>query len=156
MVEKSVVVEVKALDAVAPIHLQQLYTYLRLGDYRLGLLLNFGGATLKEDGKAYSALAFCSATVAANRITPPLQYAGIVEDYRSTFAKTKVMKVDIPQLGQEVEQTTEFFDYKEVDGVKVPFRIKTSSSIQTITITLTGIEHNVKVDSALFVKPGAL
>jgi outer membrane lipoprotein-sorting protein len=66
-----------------------------------------------------------------------------------------VMKVDIPQLGQEVEQTTEFFDYKEVDGVKVPFRIKTSSSIQTITITLTGIEHNVKVDNALFVKPGA-
>jgi metallo-beta-lactamase class B len=41
-------------------------------------------------------LVFCSATVAANRITPPLQYAGIVEDYRSTFVKTKPMKVDIP------------------------------------------------------------
>lgn len=54
------------------------------------------GATLKEDGKAYKALVFCSASVAANRITPPLQYAGIVEDYRATFAKTKAMKVDIP------------------------------------------------------------
>jgi GxxExxY protein len=48
VVENCVVVEVKALETVAPIHLQQLYTYLRLGDYRLGLLLNFGGATLKE------------------------------------------------------------------------------------------------------------
>ena len=48
LVEQSVLVEVKALDAIAPIHGQQLYTYLRLGGYRLGLLLNFGGATMKE------------------------------------------------------------------------------------------------------------
>jgi metallo-beta-lactamase class B len=41
-------------------------------------------------------LVFCSATVAANRITPPLQYAGIVEDYRSTFAKAKTMKCRYP------------------------------------------------------------
>lgn len=64
-----------------------------------------------------------------------------------------VMKVDIPQLGQEVEQTTDFLDYKEVDGVKVPFRIRTSSSIQTITITLSSVTHNVKVDESLFAKP---
>jgi len=54
------------------------------------------GATLKDGGKTYEALVFCSASVAANRITPPLQYEGIVQDYRSTFAKTKAMKVDIP------------------------------------------------------------
>jgi outer membrane lipoprotein-sorting protein len=66
-----------------------------------------------------------------------------------------VMKTDVPQLGQEVEQTTEFFDYKDVDGVKVPFRLTTSSSIQSITITLTSVEHNVKVDESVFVKPGA-
>jgi metallo-beta-lactamase class B len=54
------------------------------------------GATLKDKGASYQALVFCSATVAANRITAPLQYDGIVEDYRSTFAKTKTMKVDIP------------------------------------------------------------
>jgi outer membrane lipoprotein-sorting protein len=71
-----------------------------------------------------------------------------------TFMPIKtVMKTDIPQLGQEVEQTTEFLDYKEVDGVKVPFRIRTSSSIQTITITLTSVTHNGKVDNSLFVKP---
>lgn len=54
------------------------------------------GATLGDKGKWYEALVFCSATVAANRITPPVQYEGIVEDYRATFAKTKTMKVDVP------------------------------------------------------------
>ena len=77
-------------------------------------------------------------------------------DAESYLPIKSVMKVDIPQLGQEVEQTTEFFDYKDVDGIKIPFRIKTSSSIQSITITLTGVNHNVKVDDALFVKPGAM
>jgi hypothetical protein len=71
-----------------------------------------------------------------------------------TFLPIKtVAKVEIPQIGQEVEQTSEFFDYKEVDGVKIPFRIRTSSSIQTITITFAKVEHNVKVDESLFVKP---
>ncbi len=73
-----------------------------------------------------------------------------------TFLPIKtVMKTDVPQLGQEVEQTTEFFDFQDVDGVKIPFRLKTSSSIQSITITLTNVEHNVKVDESVFVKPGA-
>jgi outer membrane lipoprotein-sorting protein len=75
-------------------------------------------------------------------------------DTESYLPIKTVMKVDIPQLGQEVEQTTEFFDYKDVDGVKIPFRIKTSSSVQSLTITLTDVEHNVKVDDSLFVKPG--
>ena len=71
-----------------------------------------------------------------------------------TFMPIKsVMKVDIPQLGQEVEQTTEFLDYKEFEGLKLPVRLKTSSSVQTITITFTKIEHNVAVDEKLFVKP---
>ena len=48
VVEDCVIVEVKALDALAPIHRQQLYTYLRLADYRVGLLLNFGASTLRD------------------------------------------------------------------------------------------------------------
>ena len=54
------------------------------------------GLTVKDGGKSYDALIFCSATVAANRITPPPQYEGIIADYRKTFAKAKTMKVDIP------------------------------------------------------------
>lgn len=65
-----------------------------------------------------------------------------------------VTRVDIPQLGQTVDQTVEFLDYKEVDGVSVPFRIRSSSSVQSITITLQSVEHNVPVDASVFVKPG--
>jgi len=42
-----VLVEVKALEHVAPIHSQQLYTYLRLADCRVGLL-NFGAPKMTE------------------------------------------------------------------------------------------------------------
>src|SRR6476619_7241137 len=42
VVEGAVVVEVKALDLLAPIHSRQLYTYLRVADCRVGLVLNFG------------------------------------------------------------------------------------------------------------------
>jgi GxxExxY protein len=47
VVEDSVLVEVKALETLAGIHTQQVYTYIRLGGYPVGLLVNFGGATLK-------------------------------------------------------------------------------------------------------------
>ena len=47
IVEGNVLVEVTAIDAFAPVHSQQLYTYLRLGNYPLGLLLNFGAPTMK-------------------------------------------------------------------------------------------------------------
>jgi GxxExxY protein len=48
VVQDCVIIEVKAVDALAPIHRQQLYTYLRLGNYRVGLLLNFGASTLRD------------------------------------------------------------------------------------------------------------
>ena len=47
VVEGSVLVEVKAIEAFGPIHDRQLDTYLRLGNYRVGLLLNFGAETTK-------------------------------------------------------------------------------------------------------------
>jgi metallo-beta-lactamase class B len=52
--------------------------------------------TATDRGKPYEVLLFCSASVALNRITPPLQYEGIVEDYRKTFAKLRKAKVDVP------------------------------------------------------------
>lgn len=63
------------------------------------------------------------------------------------------VKVDVPQIG-EVEQTTEFADFRDVDGVKVPFTLKSSSAAQSFTITVTKVEHNTKLDETLFVKPG--
>ena len=43
-----VVVEVKSVEALAPIHDAQLLTYLRIGGYKLGLLLNFNVVVLKD------------------------------------------------------------------------------------------------------------
>jgi GxxExxY protein len=48
LVENTVVVEVKAIDRIAPIHEVQLLTYLRFSNRRLGLLLNFHATPLRE------------------------------------------------------------------------------------------------------------
>lgn len=42
------VVELKAVEMVLPVHAAQVLTYLRLGGYPIGLLLNFGQATLRS------------------------------------------------------------------------------------------------------------
>lgn len=42
------VVELKSVERILPIHEAQLLTYLRLGGYRTGLLLNFGARVLRE------------------------------------------------------------------------------------------------------------
>ena len=65
-----------------------------------------------------------------------------------------VTRVDVPDVG-EVEQTSEFSDYREVDGVKLPFTIRVNSGGQAFTISVTKVEHNVKIDEALFSKPPA-
>lgn len=46
LVADAVVVEVKAVEALLPVHGTQLLTYLRLGGWTIGLLMNFHGPTL--------------------------------------------------------------------------------------------------------------
>jgi GxxExxY protein len=48
LVEDSVVVELKALTAILPVHRSQLLSYLRLGGYKLGFLLNFHVAHMRD------------------------------------------------------------------------------------------------------------
>jgi len=48
IVAEAVVVELKAVDQLAPVHYAQLLTYLRLGGWKLGLLINFNVKLLKE------------------------------------------------------------------------------------------------------------
>jgi len=71
-----------------------------------------------------------------------------VESY--LVVKTSV-RIDAP--AGEVEQTTEFSDYRTVDGVKVAFSVKSINSLQTVVATLTDVTHNVEVDETSFVKP---
>lgn len=48
IVDDLVIVELKSVEAVSPVHKKQLLTYLRLADKRLGLLLNFGCELMKQ------------------------------------------------------------------------------------------------------------
>ena len=48
LVEDKIVVELKSVDALAPIHKAQLLTYLKLANKQLGLLINFNVVDLKE------------------------------------------------------------------------------------------------------------
>lgn len=51
VVENSVIVEIKSIAKLAEIHEKQLLTYLRLLDYRVGLLFNFNVAHLQDGMK---------------------------------------------------------------------------------------------------------
>lgn len=47
LVENKLVVEIKSVEALSEVHLAQVLTYLRLGEFKLGLLLNFNVSRLK-------------------------------------------------------------------------------------------------------------
>ncbi len=48
IVEKKVVLELKSVEKITPAHKKQIQTYLRLTGCRLGYLLNFGAALMKQ------------------------------------------------------------------------------------------------------------
>jgi GxxExxY protein len=48
LIEKKLVIEIKSLEALNDIHLAQTLTYLKLGNYKLGLLINFNVILLKD------------------------------------------------------------------------------------------------------------
>ena len=47
LVENKVVIELKSVDSLNDVHLAQTLTYMKLGDYKLGLLINFNVNLLK-------------------------------------------------------------------------------------------------------------
>ena len=48
LVNNQVVIEIKSVEAITDVHEAQLLTYLKLGNYKLGLILNFHTAVLKN------------------------------------------------------------------------------------------------------------
>ena len=51
MIEDMLIVEIKSVERLAPVHAKQLLTYLRLTKQPLGLLINFGSATFRDGVK---------------------------------------------------------------------------------------------------------
>jgi hypothetical protein len=109
----------------------------------MGATATLGGKEKVGDREAYALI-----------LEPPS--GSVVRQYidAETYLPIRnVLKVDVPQLGQEVEQTIDFLDYREVDGVKLAFELRATSAVQNFTIIMTKVEHNVRIDEALFSKP---
>jgi GxxExxY protein len=49
IVSKKVIIELKSVEALAPVHYAQTLTYLKLSGFKLGLLINFNAKMLKDD-----------------------------------------------------------------------------------------------------------
>jgi len=72
-----------------------------------------------------------------------------------TFLITRtITKVNIPEAGGEIEQTSNVGDYRAIEGIQVPFSITATSAIQTVAITLSKVEINPPIDDAIFSRPG--
>ena len=61
-----------------------------------------------------------------------------------------VATINSPQTGGDIEQTSDFSDYRAVDGIKIAFQVVNSNALQSAMIKLTKVEHNVALDDALF------
>lgn len=48
LVERMVVIEIKSVDSLNDVHLAQTLTYMKLGHFKLGLLMNFNVSLLKD------------------------------------------------------------------------------------------------------------
>jgi GxxExxY protein len=48
LVDGKLIIEVKSVERLVPVHSKQLLTYIRLARQSVGLLMNFGGATFRE------------------------------------------------------------------------------------------------------------
>ena len=69
LVEDSLLIEIKSIERINPVHLKQVLTYLRLTKQPLGLLINFGGVTLKEGlRRVVNGYTFASPRLCANQI----------------------------------------------------------------------------------------
>lgn len=71
-----------------------------------------------------------------------------------TYYELKVVQmVDDPQTGGNMEQATEFSDFRDIDGVKIPFEMRIANAARETTIRITKVEHNTDLDDAMFSKP---
>ena len=71
-----------------------------------------------------------------------------------TFMLVKtVITLNVPQLGGDIEQVVEFSDFRDVDGVKVPYGITSTNPAQTVRVTVVEVTHNQEIDDSSFSRP---
>jgi len=74
-------------------------------------------------------------------------------DTGSFMLVKSAVKVDVPQLGGEIEQVVEFSDFRDVDGIKVPYAVRSTNPAQTIVATTATVTHNAEIDDSSFSRP---
>lgn len=74
-------------------------------------------------------------------------------DAESFLIVRTVMSINVPQLGGDVDQVQEFSDFHDVDGVKVPFSVRSSTSVQVVKATVSDVKHNTEIDDSSFSRP---
>lgn len=74
LIEGRLVVEIKSLEQIAPVHAKQVLTYIRLMNLPLGILMNFGAATFREGVRRLvnNHTDFASSRLRANQIAPAI------------------------------------------------------------------------------------
>ncbi len=72
----------------------------------------------------------------------------------STFMLVKTaVTLDVPQLGGDIEQVVQFSDFRDVDGIKVPYAILSTNPAQTVRATMSEVRHNQDIDDSAFSRP---
>ncbi len=74
IVDMQLIVEIKSVDRLAPVHAKQLITYLRLMNQPVGLRLNFGGETMKEGIRRLVNNYHCPSSSASPRLRAKSEY----------------------------------------------------------------------------------
>jgi zinc protease len=74
-------------------------------------------------------------------------------DSESFMLVKTIITINVPQLGGPIDQVVEFSDFRDVDGIKIPYTTKSTNPVQTITATVTDVKHNTEIDDGLFSKP---
>lgn len=71
LIENQLLIELKSVEKLAPVHSKQVLTYLRLLDLPIGLLINFGAATFKEGCKriVHQYDSFASSRLRVNQVS---------------------------------------------------------------------------------------
>jgi GxxExxY protein len=102
LVEGCVVVEIKAVDAISPVHQAQLLTYLKLSHNHVGLLINFNVVHLRDgirrmvSGDPPSAI--FSESLATSRVRPASSVSSVVSSEVSTAEQASVPQRSRPAV----------------------------------------------------------